>query len=72
MNNPRKAVTIYDEWDATTFLKPCSDEYRNQLIVIYEDAHGELSMKPTPIEDIKKNYSGGEEEFQEMLNQLGV
>ena len=72
MNNPRKAVTIYVDWDATTFLKPCSDEYRDQLIVIYEDAHGELSMKPTPIKEIKKNYGGSEDEFQELLNILGL
>jgi len=73
MSTTRKAVTVFpDDFDACTYLKPLSDEYLNFLIVICEDAHGELTMNIKPIEELKKNFSGGEEEFQEILKQLGV
>jgi len=72
MNTPRKAVTVFEEFDAVTYLKPCSEEYLKYLIVVFEDAHGEFHSELAPIENIKKKYLGSEEEFQEMLNQLGV
>jgi len=72
MNNPRKAVTVFDEFDATTYLKPCSEEYLRYLIVIHEDAYGEFTSELVPIDKIKKNYGGSEEEFAELLKQLGI
>ena len=72
MSTIRKAVSVFDECDATTYLKPFSEEYLNFLIAIHEDAYGELTMKITTIIDIKKKFSGSEEEFQEMLKQLDV
>lgn len=72
MGSNRKAVSVFDEFDGWTYLKPFSEEYLKFLIVIHEDAYGELTIKLIPIDEIKKNFSGSEEEFQEMLNQLGV
>lgn len=71
MSTIRKAVTVFDEFDASTYLKPFSDEYLKYLIVIHEDAYGEFTSKLTPIDEIKKNYGGSEEEFTEFLKQLG-
>jgi hypothetical protein len=72
MGTIRKAVSVFDEFDGWTYLKPFSDEYLKFLIVIHEDAYGEMTMKLTPIEDIEKNFSGSEEEFREILKQLGI
>jgi len=72
MNSPRQAVTVFEEFDAVTYLKPCSEEYLNYLIVIFEDAYGEMRMELIPIDKLKKTYLGSEEEFQELLNRLGV
>jgi len=70
MSTIRKAVSVFDEFDATTYLKPFSEEYLNFLIAVHEDAYGELTMKLTLITDIKKNFSGTDEEFNEILNKL--
>jgi len=70
LGNPRKAVTVFDEFDAWTLIKPFSDEYLKFLIVVHEDAYGEFTGTLTPIDELKKKFSGSEEEFQEMLKQL--
>ncbi len=72
MSNLRKAITVTEEFDAVTFLKPFSGEYEKFLIVIYEDAYGEFSGKLKPIDEIRKNFSGSDEEFNEVLKQLNV
>ena len=66
----RKAITIFDEDTAMTLVRPFSDEYRGQLFVIHEDAYGEAVGIMTPIEQIRKNFSGTTEEFEEILKQL--
>jgi hypothetical protein len=70
MSTLRKAVSVFDESDATTFLKPFSGEYLNYLIVIHEDAYGEMRLELVPIDEIGKNFGGSDEEFQEILKQL--
>ena len=72
MSSLRKAVSAFEEFDAMTLLKPFSDEYRNYLIVISEDAYGEFTSSLKSIEEIKKNFWGSDEEFQEMLKTLGI
>lgn len=72
MSNLRKAITLYDEDMAMTLLKPISSEYNNYLIVIYEDAYGEMTAKLTPIITLRKNFSGGDEEFDEILKNLDL
>jgi hypothetical protein len=66
----RKAITIYDEDSTSTFMKPFSEEYSNQLLIIHEDAYGKAVLVMESIEDIKKKFSGDSEEFDEMLRQL--
>jgi hypothetical protein len=66
----RKAIVIYDDDSAMTLLKPISEEYNNQLLVIYEDAYGEAVLEIKSIEDIKKNFINTDEEFNEILKQL--
>jgi hypothetical protein len=69
-NTHRKAITIFDEDTAMTLVKPFSDEYWNQLFVIYEDVYGEAVATLTSIDEIRMKFSGNDEEFQEILNQL--
>jgi len=69
-NTHRKAITIFDEDTAMTLVKPFSAEYRNQLFVIHEDAYGEAIGILTPVEELRRNFGGSDEEFQEILNQL--
>jgi hypothetical protein len=68
--NTRKAITIFDEDTALTLLRPYSDEYRNQLFVIHEDAYGEAVGMLTPIDELKTRLNITDEEFDEILNQL--
>jgi len=68
----RKAVTLFDEFDGTTYLKPFSGEYDNQLIVINEDAYGEYEVKMVPIPELKKNFAGTDKEFDMILKQLNL
>ena len=70
MHNTRKAITIFDDDTAMTLVKPFSGEYRGQLFVIHEDAYGEAVGIMTPIDDIRKNFSGSDEEFDEILELL--
>jgi len=70
MSTTRKAITIFDETSAMTLVKPYSDEYRDYLFVIHEDAFGEAIGIMTPIEEIKRSFNGTNEEFQEIINQL--
>jgi hypothetical protein len=66
----RKAITIFDEDTAITLVKPFSGNYDGQLFVIHEDAYGEAVGIMTPIEQIRKNFGGTTEEFDEILRQL--
>jgi hypothetical protein len=55
-----------------TLLKPFSDEYLNYLIVIHEDAYGEMKLVLTPKEDVRKRLNLSDEEFAKLLNNIGV
>jgi len=70
MSVHRKAITVFDEDQALTLLKPYSDEHSNQLIVIYEDAYGEAVTILTPIKELRTKLNVGDEEFDEILTQL--
>jgi len=72
MSKIRKAVVISEEFSAMTLLKPFSGNYDNQLFVVHEDAHGEARMTIERIDDIKKKLSLCDEEFDKILNNLGV
>lgn len=70
MSRIRKAVIIYDEQSAMTLLKPLSAEYKDQLIVLHEDAYGTLHSKVQPISEIRRFFNGDAEEFEEILREL--
>jgi len=73
MSTTRKAVVIHEEdFSAMTLLKPFSDEYLNYLIVIHEDAYGEMKLVLTPKEDVRKRLNLSEEEFAKVLNNIGI
>lgn len=66
----RPAVTIFDEDTALTILKPFSGEYKNQLIVIHEDAYGEMVAVMEKTSDLKSKLNINDEEFNEILDKL--
>jgi len=71
MSTTRLAVTIsIEDFTSITFLKPYSDEYRDQLIVIREDAFGEFSGILERKVDIQKRLLLNDEDFQEILRKL--
>jgi hypothetical protein len=73
MSTLRKAVVIHEEdFSAMTLLKPFSDEYLNYLIVVHEDAYGEMRADLTPKDELKKRLNLCDEEFNELLKQVGV
>lgn len=71
MSNIRKAVVVFDEFSSMTLLKPFSGEYRNHLFVISEDAYGEAVLNTTLITDVKTRLNLSDEEFNEILKDLG-
>ena len=67
----RKAVVIPEEdFSALTVMKPFSDEYLNYLIVVDEDAYGEVICKITSHNDLKIRLSCTDEEFDTILSKL--
>jgi len=72
MSNLRKAVTVFDEFSSMTLLKPYSDEYLNYLIEINEDAYGEMTLNLRPITELRAKFGGSDEEFDELLKELGL
>jgi CBS-domain-containing membrane protein len=66
----RPAITIFDEDTALTLLRPFSDEYTNQIIVIHEDAYGEMVGILTPIEDLRFRLTMDNKEFDKMISKL--
>jgi hypothetical protein len=66
----RPAVTIFDEDTAITILKPYSGEYKNQLIMIYEDAYGEMVSIMEKTSDLKAKLNITDIEFNEILEKL--
>jgi len=72
MSAIRKAVTVFDEFSAMTLFKPLSDEYRNQLFVVHEDAYGEAVLEIKSIDDLRRTFIGSDEEFNEILKDLGL
>jgi len=69
--HPRKTVVIHEEdFSAITIMKPFSDEYLNYLIVVHEDAYGEMRLDLAPKDGLKKRLNLCDEEFNEMINKL--
>ena len=68
---PRKNVVIHEEdFSAITIMRPFSDEYLNYLIVVHEDAYGEMRSDLVPKDGLKKRLNLSDEEFEEMVNKL--
>ena len=66
----RNAIIFYDEDEAMTILKPFSKEHENKVIIIHEDAYGEISLNIVKISEFQKKFFGSDEEFYEILKSL--
>lgn len=68
---PRKNVVIFEEdFSSLTIMKPFSDGYRDFLIVVDEDAYGEMSGKLVEKSKLKMRLSLSDVEFDEMVKNL--
>lgn len=68
---PRKNIVIHEEdFSAITIMRPFSDEYLNYLIVVHEDAYGEMRADLVEKDKLKKRLSLCDEEFEEMVTKL--
>jgi hypothetical protein len=72
MSHLRKAVVVSEDDSAMTLLKPFSGAYENQLFVVHEDAYGEARMTIERIDDLRIKLNVSDEEFQEILKDLGL
>lgn len=68
----RKAVVVSEDDSAITLLKPYSGQYKNHLFVVHEDAYGEACMTIELIDDLRIRFSISDEEFDEILKELGL
>jgi len=66
----RNSTTIYDDDMAYTFMKPLSEEHGHELIMVYEDAYGDMNCRYMDISSLKKRFNLIDEEVQEILNDL--
>jgi hypothetical protein len=66
----RKSVTIYEDTESMTFLKPFSDEHKNSIYVILEDAFGEIDGKLISIDILRNTTHLPKEKLNEILNLL--
>ena len=71
MSKLRTAITVFEDDTALTLVKPYSDEYKNMLFVIYEDAYGEATGILTKIDDLREKLGLPTEEFDAIIQQLG-
>jgi len=51
-------------------MKPFSEGYTNHLIVVHEDAYGEMNARLSSHNDLKIMLSLTDEEFDEMIKKL--
>ncbi len=70
----RNAVTIHtnDGDEASTFLKPFSDEYDSSLFVVSESAYGDISGYLTNYKDIIVGFHLSVDEFKQLLLLLNI
>ena len=69
--NKRNAFTIYVEDDmAITFMKPLSEEHREHLLKVYEDAYGDMKAYYMPIHEIIDSYEENHKNIREIINNL--
>lgn len=61
----RVVKTKYDEDNAVTILKPLSSEHEGKLIVVFEDAYGDLNMNLMTEDAVKLNYYVTDEEIED-------
>ena len=68
----RNAITIYDDDMAYTFMKPLSEEHGHEIIMVYEDAYGDMSTKYVDIPYIKDRFKLIEYDIQELVTELNT
>jgi len=68
---PRKNVVVHvEDFSSITIMKPFSEGYTNHLIVVHEDAYGEMNARLSSHNDLKIMLSLTDEEFDEMIKKL--
>jgi len=68
----RNAITIYDEDMAYTFIKPLSEEHGHEMIMVYEDAYGDMNCRYVDIPYIKDRFNLIDEDVQELITDLNM
>lgn len=63
-------VLIVEEEFALTLMYPMSGEHDCKLIVLYEDAHGEVDMKIMTPKAIANNYSVSIDEINTFIEEV--
>ena len=53
-----------------TLMKPSSTEHKNKIIVLYEDAYGDVSTNVMTTKAIMNNYGVTQEELNYVLDQI--
>ena len=70
LDTTRKSVTIYEDDESMTFLKPFSDEHKNSVFVVFEDAYGFIEGKLISIDVLRNSTHLQKDKLDEILSQL--
>jgi hypothetical protein len=69
----RKAITLVvpnQEDCAITILKPFSDEHKDKMIVIFEDAYGEIKNHTCGANELKLRFKLTDEQIKTILENI--
>ena len=65
---PRKNVVVnVEDFSSITIMKPFSEGYINHLIVVHEDAYGEMRADLVEKTKLKEKWGLSDAEFEETL-----
>lgn len=69
MSSPRKALLLPLEYEdcVITIMKPMSGEFTDQVIAIYEDAHGDIDLRLMTPKAVSQNYGVDLNEIMEFI-----
>lgn len=70
IDTTRKTVTIYENDESITIFKPFSEEHKNKVFAILEDAYGEVEGKLISIDTLKTLSHLFPENLEEILSKL--
>jgi len=73
IDTTRKTVTISEETESITFLKPFSEEYKDMVFLVIENAFGKIEGRLLSISEIREKTSPSPlnfKDFDEILSKL--